>query len=382
MDCVMISRLFFIFTTFVWVQAWGQAEVILLNQNNGNNVESRQSPDTSGSGRYTVKPRPVAKPKSTPTPLPAPRLKTESETEKKETAPDSEKNLEQATTLPLVAPDPGDSPDKVQNENILVRARDALMGGPPEILDEYRSYLQPDDIRRNIIEIKLAPVILYNDSQSPSFTRSYNGFTPGLYFSNDIWFTMFFGLNTTYRVSLNGGVPGDPQNSTYVNASHEWASIGLRFRRFYGFGKSVPSLELGVDLREYQFRVPSDDPTRAKLKSTGAFLTLDAKIPASARYTSIYSFGVSPWHTHNEANSGMAVLSGTQNTTFVLDAGFGGEYKLDRTSRVFWKLDYELQRSLFSGSATGADPVTGMTLTNVPVNNGFLMFHFGYTWAK
>lgn len=374
----MIIRFFFILTTLVWSQAWGQAEVILLNQNtSGVQSESRTAPDTSGSGRYTVKPRPVVKQKPAPTPFPAPQIKSEAESAKKET--ETEKNLEQATTLPMVAPEPA---EKVEDENILVRARDALMGGSPEILDEYRSYLQPDDIRRNIIEIRLAPSVIYNDSQSPSYSRSYNGFTPGLYFSNDIWFTMFFGLNTTYRVSLNGSVPNNPQNSSFVNASHEWASVGLRFRRFYGFGKNSPSLEFGVDLREYQYRVPTDDPNRVRLKSTGAFLNVEAKIPSSSRYSSNYSFGLSPWLTHSEANAGTAVLSGSQNTTFVLNAGFGGEYKLERTSRIFWKIDYELQRSLFDGSASGADRITGATLNNVPVNNGFLIFNFGYTWAK
>ncbi|MEQ1877144.1 MAG: hypothetical protein ABL958_10890 [Bdellovibrionia bacterium] len=374
--------MFFTITTFVCSAAWGQAEVLLLNQNNAQTVETRAGPDATGSGRYTVKPRPIVKPKPSPLPTLPPIPKNETETEKKPDVSDAGKNLEQATTLPLVAPDPADSPDKIQNENILVRARDALMGGSPEILDEYRSYLQPDDVRRNIIEIRIAPIFIYNDSQSPSFARSYNGFSPGLFFSNDIWFTMFFGLNTTYRSSIGGVVTNDVQGTSSVAASHEWASIGLRFRRFYGFGKSVPSLEMGLDLREYNFRVPSDDPNRIKLKSTSAFLSLDAKVPANTRYTSVYSLGVAPWTGHTEATSGAAVLSGGTNSTFILNAGLGGEYKLDRTSRIFWKLDYEIQRSLFGGPASGNDPVTGTTLTNVPASNGFLIFHFGYTWAK
>jgi len=374
--------LFFIITTFVLPAAWGQAEVILLNQNTSTKEEDFKAPDAT-SGRYTVKPRPPVKPKSTPQPAPpSGAAHGPVDIEKKTEATDIDKNLERATTLPNVAPDPTPDADRDENGNLLVRARDLVMGGSPEILDEYRTYLQPDDVRRNIIEIRLAPVLIYNDSNSPSFARSYNSFSPGLFFSNDIWFTMFFGLNTTYRASLNGAVSNNVQNSSFVDSSHEWASIGLRFRRFYGFGKGVPSLEFGIDLKEYQFRVPSDDPSRVKLKTTGGFFTLEAKIPSTARYTSLYSLGLSPWAFHSESASGAAILTGSQSNTYVIDVGLGGEYKLDRSSRIFFKIDYELQRSLFSGAASGPDPVSGATLTNVPVNNGLLMFHFGYIWAK
>lgn len=380
MDCVMKPAMLFLITTFVLCAAWGQAEVILLNQNAG---AERPAPETSG--RYLVKPR-ASKPKPTAAPVtpapPPPANKVYGPEEQTIEASDTQKNIEQATTLPMVAPDPAEAVEKDDTGNFLERARDSIMGGSPEILDEYRAYLQPDDVRRNLIEIRLAPVLIYNDSVSPSFGRSYNNAMPGLYFSNDIWFTMFFGLNTAYRASLGGAISNNSNNTSFVAASHEWASIGLRFRRFYGFGKMVPALEFGLDLREYQFRVPSDDPVRLKTKTTSAVVSLEAKIPASSRYTSSYQLALMPWTQHSEANSGGAVTSGTPGTNFGVSGSIGGEYKLERTSRIFWKFEYELQRSIFGGSTSGADPISGATLTNVPVSNGFLMFHFGYIWAK
>jgi hypothetical protein len=376
MGKVMNSAWLIIITTFVLSVAHGQTDLILLNESGNQQVEVRSS--TESSSRYTVKPKPRPA-KVSPTPMPAPR------TGGPVYGPEvnSQKDLEQATTLPLVAPaDPQAAQDKSENPNMLEKARDLVMGGPPEVLDEYRAYLQPEDIRKNLIEIYLAPFFVYNDSTSSSFSRSYNTFMPGLYLSNDIWFTMFFGLNTSYRRTLAGSVANNPPSTSFVAADQEWASIGLRFRRFYGFGKTVPSLSFGVDLHEYQMRVASDDDHRLKLRTTGVRVSLEAKIPSSQRYSSTYQFDIQPWAVHSESTIGTATLSGQQNSTFGFGLGLGGEYKLERTSRLFWKATYELQRSLYTGSASGPDAISGDTLSNVPVSNGFILFEFGYIWGK
>jgi hypothetical protein len=325
--------------------------------------------------RPTPRPTPAPTPAPTVAPLTAPVV-----TETKDPNTEEQKNIEQATTLPAVAPVPTN--EKTETPGLLERARDAVMGGAPDVLDEYRAYLQPDDTRRNLIEISLAPALIYNDSTSPSFARSYNNMMPGLSVSADIWFTMFFGLNTSYLRTLSGAVANNISSSSFASASHEWASIGLKFRRFYGYGKNVPSLTFGLDLTEYQFRVPVDDPARAKLKTDGLKMSLEAKIPSSVHYSWTYLMSVYPWVNHAESTAGGAVLSGAENQTFDFGLGIGGEYKLERTSRIFWKAGYELQRSLFSGSASGPDAVSGATLANVPVNNGFVIFQFGYIWGK
>lgn len=376
-------------TTFVcetWAQVNSQPLIILNSQDNRLSDEQ-----TLDSGRYTVKPRPPKKEKKALTEDPAPSTekveikKNEGELPQKAAQPIELEKPKEATTFNLVAPDPAvpnKKKDSGDEAGLFQQARDAVVGGSPEALEEYRSFLPPDDQRRNMIELKVAPMFLYNDSNSSYWYRSYQMFTPGYSLASDIWVTPLFGLNASYMKSVAGSLKDSNTTDTFVPASHEWLSIGLRFRRFYGLGRNVPMLTVGLDYREYNFRVPNDDAQRVRLKTTGPRLLFETNIPSSNRYSWIYDFEVTPFSRHQEISTGTSVQSGADNETFGFGLGVGGEYKLARTSRMFYKVSYFLERTMFSGAANRADPNSGQTPANVPVNNAFMFFQFGYIWGR
>ena len=50
---------------------------------------------------------------------------------------------------------------------------------------------------------------------------------------------------------------------------------------------------------------------------------------------------------------------------------------MSRQTRVFFKFSMDVIKSQFSGMASGIDPVTGTSPTNVPVTDVFYMFDIG-----
>ncbi len=339
-----------------------------------------------GSGRYIVKPKNVKKEK----PLveeyeraQLPPKKVEAEAAQapmpkvEVTTPEQASTLGVQPTTPVMQPEGRDDDD-----GLLKRARDMVIGGSPKDLDEYRNFLPPDDPRRNLIELYVAPIFIYNDSNSPYWYRSYSNFSPGFVAATDIWFSPLFGIEASYRKSITGSVRNSSSEERFVSASHEWITAGLRFRRFFGYGENVPMLLIGLDYREYNFKVPSDDLNRVRLKTTSPRFLLETTIPSTVRYSWRYSLEVTPFAKHQELGTGYNLQSGTDCETFGFGVGVGGEYRLARTSRMVFKFSYFLERNAFTGAANRADPNSGTTPSNVPVNNSFTMFEFGYIWGQ
>jgi hypothetical protein len=353
--------------------AWAQSpSTIGIIDPDGLPRASQGEPADFSSGRYQVRPRPSKKEKplseeyekaqlppkkkEEPKPLPAPKPEIEPP--------------EEASTLPPQAP------------AALVPNAPVTIGGSPSEIDEFRSFLPPDDPRRNIVDLFVAPLFMYNDSNSPYWYRSYSGFSPGFTAAADVWFTPLFGFEGSYRKTVAGTIRESPVTSEDTPASQEWITAGLRFRRFFGFGERVPMLTVGVDYREYSFRVPSDDANRLRLKTVSPRILLETAIPTSSRYSWKFGLEVEPFARHQELDTGIDAQSGTSNETFGFGLNIGGEYRLARTSRMFYRLSYYLERTAFSGSASRPDPVTGTTPSNVPVNNSFTVFEFGYAWGQ
>jgi len=346
---------------------------------------SQGEPADLSSGRYKVKPKSLKKEKPLQEEYEKSQLppKKESTKEKAESAPIPTQMPapENASTLIVPTEQPFAS-DKPEDPGLLKQARDMVIGGSPETLDEYRSFLPPDDPRRNLIELYAAPVFIYNDSSSPYWFRNYTNFSPGFTTAADIWFSPLFGIEASYRKSITSSVRNSAASDTTVPATHEWITGGIRFRRFFGYGDNVPMLVLGWDYREYNFKVPGDDANRVKLKTTSPRILLETVIPSTSRYSWKYNLEVTPFAKHQELGTGYNLQSGTENETFGYGLGIGGEYKLARTSRMYFKLSYFLERNAFAGSANRADPITGTAPSNVPVNNSFTIFEFGYIWGQ
>lgn len=353
---------------------------------------SQGTPTDMNSGRYRVKPKSLKKEK----PLVEDYERAQTPPKKEEVkveAPQPKGPLpspENVSTLIVEPPKTNMSPDAPvvptpengEDAGLLRKARDLVIGGSPKDLDEYRSFLPPDDPRRNLIDFYAAPIFIYNDSSSPYWFRNYQTFSPGFTTAADIWFTPLLGLEASYRKSITGTVRNSPSSEQFVSASHEWITGGLRFRRFFGYGENIPMLMIGLDYREYNFRVPSDDPNRVRLKTTSPRVLIETMIPSTLRFSWKFNLEVTPFARHQEIGTGFELQSGTENETFGYGLGVGGEYKLARTSRMFFKLSYFLERNAFSGTANRTDLVSGTTPSSVPVSNSFTIFEFGYIWGQ
>jgi len=286
--------------------------------------------------------------------------------------------------IQIVSPEPKSVVEE-QGETgagLFQHARDLVIGGSPKDLNEYRNFLSPDDERRNMIELQVAPIMLYNDSNSSYWYRSYSTFSPGFYVKPEIWFTHLFGLTVSYKKTIGASINGDHTGTGQIAVTQEWLTAGLQFRRYFGLRERAPSFTFGLEYREYNFKVPADEALRIKIKSTGPRMTAKTKVPSSARYTWIYDLEVTPYTKQSESGSNFVHQSGTGSDTFGYGLGIGGEYKMDRGSRMYYRFSYFLERTLFSGAATRVDPNSGTTPENVPVNNSFTMFELGYIWGK
>ena len=89
-----------------------------------------------------------------------------------------------------------------------------------------------------------------------------------------------------------------------------------------------------------------------------------------------------PFLENVEDLNGPNVKSGQSNQTAGIGASIGGEYRMSRQTRAFFKFSTEVYKTQFSGNANAIDPVTGTTPSNVPVTNTFYMFDLGIKFGR
>ncbi len=297
------------------------------------------------------------------------------------TAPNAEvsRPLDQATTLTNMAPSQKQEEDRgTVGENM----RDMIVGGSSDDVDRYRSYLSPDDIRRNRVELEIAPLFIYNDSKSDYYYRNYNAATPGGRIGVNVWFTPFFGVSTSYEKTFLGTMRKDINGSSQTPFMDQWLQIGLRFRRYTSYSSLSPSLTFGVDYHEYQKKVPLDDLRHTKLATTGLLLSVQSQMPSSESLSWVMGLEYMPIANHEEVSTAGNIKSGQKVETFKMGISFGPEIKLNRTNRLFFKIREVYEKNSFTGTANTTDPHTGETPENVSVTNNFLFFEVGYIWGN
>ncbi len=291
-----------------------------------------------------------------------------------------EKSVETATPSVEQQTTENDEIEEAPQPSMGEQIKELILGSdkPPQY---YSPQIHPDDVRRNRIEVDILPSFLYVDSQSKSWLRSYNYFSPAMKFDFKMWLTPFFGLHGKYSTVLGADVVEAPTSDTRVPITQENVELGVRMRRFYGLSRKAPSLEFSLDYIDNNFGVPADSTTRTKFKTSGLNLGLKTRIPTTPRYAWTLSFGVAPKAFHAEVANPLDYKSGDKAETNRLSLAVGGEIKLLRTSQMVWELGYSLEKNSFTGLSTTADPVTGTTLNNVSATQSQTVFSFGYRWG-
>jgi hypothetical protein len=281
-----------------------------------------------------------------------------------------------------VAPAPGEATREPAKPTVGEEIRDLVIGGSGEHIERYQNYLAPDDIRRNGVELEIAPGFLYNESQSQSWARSYNQATPVGRLGLGVWFTPFFGVHTGLIKTFLGSAQKQFNSSSQTPTSDQWLTIGLRFRRFSSSSPTAPGLTFGIDYSDYQRRLPADDLFRNKISTSGLLLSAETRLPTSESVAWLAKLEYMPVASHREEPLGREVRSGTSPQTFQAAVSLGPEFKLNRGNRLFLRGRALYERNSFTGSANTVNPGSGDVPENVSVSNTFLFMEMGYAWGN
>lgn len=238
-----------------------------------------------------------------------------------------------------------------------------------------------DDRRLTMLELAVAPGYLYNVSDSSYSFRSYNASAPTVSIDAKVWLTPMFAVHTSYLGTVSGNVNDSSTGTRNIAATQQWNLVGLRSRKFFGATRLAPTLEFGLDYYEYEFRVPSDAQVRERLKSTGAQLSLEAEVPTSPYRSYTLGFSFLPKLQHKETATSVDFQSGGSVDANGVGLSLGSKIRFDRSNAMFWKLTYSVEKDVFGGDASLADPLTGIAPSGVSVTNTFSLIQLGYTWG-
>ncbi len=259
------------------------------------------------------------------------------------------------------------------------RVSDYLLGG--EDARSYSDQLDEGDPRRNVVELDIAPALIYNDSSSNYWYRSYSNFSPAFSAAMKFWLSPFFGIHTHFLSSLSGDVVASTDGSIVSDMNHQWFDFGIRFRKIFGPSLRSPTLIFGIDYQEYQFNVPPTDMWRVRLQSNGVQLSMEALLPSKKGRFWILGLNFAPILTHSEIATGIALQSGSHPSSASLGIVVGKKYMFSRTHQIFWRLSHSIEKVHYSDSASLPDPITNTTPQGVSVTNGITFFKFGFQWG-
>jgi hypothetical protein len=347
------------------------SSAMLLNQDHTNVRDGGLD-----SGRYTVKPRtdvhPVRKNE--------PRPRTDESTGASASAASA------TPTPPPQAAAPQKTPQKApqapqQKSPQQVPPQEVPEFGPQEPYEPQYARPLRDERRTTMLELSFAPGYLYNESKSTFAPRNYFIGAPAASIDASVWVSPNVGVHTSFTGTINANVSDSLNNTKNAAASSQWFSAGARARSFFGDGAKAPTLQFGVDYREYTFKTPSDTLIRNKLTTSGLHLLIDAELPTRGfgSWTLGGEFG--PKLSHRETSNAIEFRTGENPQATTVEVHAGAKYRFDHANAMFWKISYGVERDLFSGSTSVSDPITGLPQSDVAVTNTFTLFQLGYTWG-
>ncbi|MFV8256867.1 hypothetical protein ACNQKP_03620 [Bdellovibrio bacteriovorus] len=270
---------------------------------------------------------------------------------------------------------------EVEEPTISEQAESLFSDKASKIFQFYREQIHEDDIRNNRLELDVMPVVAYNDSQSNYTFRDYQSFFNALKIRTNVWFTPLIGVSGQILFSFAADVDSIQADQSRVSAKYEFVDLGLNFRKFFGVSRKSNSLEFSLLFSDNKMTVPSDNTSRARLKTQGLGVGLKARIPTSANYAWTLGGSFFPRLQHSESATGVNIQSGASEESVRIGLDVGGEWKFTRESQMIWSLGASAERNVFDGAAGLPDPGTGLTPNNVSVTNSLYMFSLGYRWG-
>ncbi|MBK9293477.1 MAG: hypothetical protein IPM57_03395 [Oligoflexia bacterium] len=260
--------------------------------------------------------------------------------------------------------------------------QDILLGGDLEKIESERSLFEKNDVRKNLFDLSIGSFYFYNHSQSTYYYRNYLSASPGAFVNLDLWVTPYLGFNSNYKFTLLNSIKDSPTAETYTTANHDWLSFGLKFRRFFGSAFENTSFSIDLNYIDKKLDIPLSSTHRVKTRSRGPQVSFNLITPSSKYFLWDFAINIQPFVLHEEFVGTSDLRSGTNNQTLGFGASIGGEYRMSRKLRTFFKFSAELYRSQFSGNALATDPINSSIPSNVVINDAYYFFNIGLIFGR
>lgn len=341
------------------------SSAFLLNGGSGSNSGRTRNTETGlDSGRYTVRPRPSnerpvnEKPprkntESTPTPSATPSV----------VAPAPNSKNEEVSSLSAQSPS---APQVLEPDS---QGHVVVSDGPPASVFEEKS---PS---RRLLEISLGSIYFYRDSDAAYSLRRSTLAAPGYGVDAKVWLSPEFAIGGRHDSTLGGNITGS-SGDLATNLSD--TAFGVYLKR--SFSKS--NLIFGFEFVESNFDVSDSATDKLKSKSTGFRLAIEGEFAHSEKGAWVFGFSASPKLQHEEGATATHAQSGKGVSAYAVGASLERRWKFDDSNALFVRVQHRVERDLFTGAATVADPVGGATPDGVSVTVGTTLIQFGYNWGN
>lgn len=335
------------------------SSALLLNS--GTSSRSRSSSETRlESSRYTVRPRHT----------PEKAVPEKSQTEK--TANEKPRK----TAEPVAAPStPVVLPPTEQGSVVISDVSSAPTEEGPTVATEVPLNREQPTQADRLLEISIATAYFYESSESGySFRQSTMG-GPAYAASARVWFSPEFALGGSYISTLGGQVP---DRTSAVGASRTEATYGLFVKKLF----AQSNVAFGAEFVDSQFKVAAEAVSKVKTKSSGIRISIEGEFLSTPSSSWRVGFSATPKIQHEESPAATDVRSGTGVSAYAAAAALERRWQFDSANALFIRLEHKIERDLFTGSATMADPVGGATPNGVAVTVGTTLIQFGYGWGN
>jgi hypothetical protein len=253
-----------------------------------------------------------------------------------------------------------------------------VLGGKSLDLMVYKSQLPENDIRKNKLELSVAPVLMTGGLSSSYSFFNYKYGSAGYQGGLDFWLSPFSGISFAFTRSSDSAAKISASSNALVTATQ--LDFGMKIRSF-----ETPANP--VERTSWLFGyVHNSVETQQSQSSLMGFQTLGMYLGFQKNYSegllNSLDFRWMPSLSSSELGGDVVPSPGTRSGASGISISFGGEHFLDRKNQIYWFIKSTYIRSQYTGSADILDGITNTKPENVSVESLNSILGFGYRWGR